>query len=107
MANRQGITPVFTDSGLSRLYRSHAVEQHAIQSEIQTLVIIAGYACDFLTEGLEALPEDFFTCIEEMKEVMESIDLKSLDFEKRSLTLQRTKRRLEAKATRQNRQKEV
>lgn len=107
MANNQGITPVFTDSGLSRLYRSHAVEQHAIQSEIQTLVIIAGYACDFLTEELEALPEDFFTCIEEMKEVMESIDLKSLDFEKRSLTLKRTKRRLEAKATRQNPQKEV
>ncbi|WP_299236427.1 hypothetical protein [uncultured Halomonas sp.] len=107
MANRQRITPAFTDSGLSRLYRSHAVEQQAIQSEIQTLVIIAGYACDFLTEGLEALPEDFFTCIEEMKEVMESIDLKSLDFEKRSLTLQRTRRRLEAKATRQDRQKEV
>lgn len=76
MANRQGITPVFTDSGLPRLYRSHAVEQHAIQSEIQTLVIIAGYACDFLTEGLEVPPEDFFTCIEEMKEVMESIGLK-------------------------------
>ncbi len=106
MANRQGITPTYTDSGLSRLYRSHAVEQHAIQSEIRTLVIIAGYACDFLTEGLEALPEDFFTCIEEMKEVMESIDLKSLDFEKRSLTLQRKKRRLEAKATRQH-QKEI
>lgn len=50
--------------------RSHAVEQHAIQSELQTLVIIAGYACDFLTEGLQALPEDFFTCIEEMKEVL-------------------------------------
>ncbi|USZ48835.1 hypothetical protein [Halomonas sp. DN3] len=107
MANKQGITPAYTDSGLSRLYRSHAVEQHAIQGEIQTLVIIAGYACDFLIEGLEALPEDFFTCIEEMKEVMESIDLKSLDFEKRSLTLQRTRRRLEAKATRQDRQKEV
>ena len=107
MANKQGITHVFADSGLSRLYRSHAVEQHAIQSELQTLVIIAGYACDFLAEGLEDLPEDFFTCVEEMKEVMESIDLKSLDFEKRSLTLQRTKRRLEAKGTRQNRQKEV
>lgn len=107
MANKQGITHVFSDSGLSRLYRSHAVEQHAIQSELQTLVIIAGYAGDFLTEGLEALPEDFFTCIEEMKEVMESIDLKSLDFETRSLTLQRTKRRLDAKTTRQNRQKEV
>lgn len=107
MANKQGITPDYTDSGLSRLYRSHAIEQHAIQSEIRTLMIIAGYAWDFLTEGLEALPEDFFTCIEEMKEVMESIDLKSLDFEKRALTLQRTKRRLEAKAIRQNRQKEV
>lgn len=107
MANRQGITPAFADSGLSRLYRSHAVEQHAIQSEIRTLVIIAGYACDFLTEGLETLPEDFFTCIEEMKEVMESIDLKSLDFEKRSLTLKRTKRRLEAKAVHQNSQKEA
>ena len=43
MADRQGITPAFTDSGLSRLYRSHAVEQHAIQSEIRALVIIAGY----------------------------------------------------------------
>lgn len=107
MASRQGITPAFADSGLSRLYRLHAIEQHAIQSEIRTLIIIADCACDFLTEGLEVLPEDFFTCIEEMKEVMESIDLKSLDFEKRSLTLQRTKRRLEAKATRQNRQKEV
>lgn len=107
MPKRQDVTPAFTDSGLLRLYRSHAVEQHAIQSEIRALVIIAGYASDFLTEELEILPEDFFTCIEEMKEVMESIDLKSLDFEKRSLTLQRTKRRLEAKATRQNRQKEV
>lgn len=105
MANKQSITPAFT--GLSRLYRSHAIEQHAIQSEIRTLVIIAGYASDLLTEGLEALPEDFFTCIEEMKEVMESIDLKSLDFEKQSLTLQRTKRRLEAKAIRQNRHKEA
>lgn len=101
MANKQGITPGFTDSGLSWLCRSHAVEQHAIQSEIQTLVIIAGYACDFLTEGLEALPEDFFTCIEEMKEVMESIDLKSLDFEQRSLTIKRKKRRLEAKLSQQ------
>lgn len=107
MANKQGITPAYTDSGLSRLYRSHAVEQHAIQSEFQTLLIIAGYARDFLSEELEVLPEDFFTCIEEMKEVMESIDLKSLDFEKRSLTLQRTKRRLEAKAPRQNREMEV
>lgn len=101
MANRQGITPAYTDSGLSRLCRSHAVEQHAIQSEIQTLVIIAGYACDFLAEGLEALPEDLFTCIEEMKEVMESIDLKSLDFEQRSLTIKRKKRRLEAKLAQQ------
>ena len=42
-----------------------------------------------------------------MKEVLESIDLKSLDFEKRSLTLKRRKRRLEAKATRQNSQKEA
>jgi len=107
MANKQGTTPAFTDSGLSRLYRSHTVEQHAIQSEIRTLVIIAGYASDFLTESLEVLPEDFFTCIEEMKEVMESIDLKSLDLEKRSLTLQRTKRRLEVRATRQNRQEEA
>ncbi|MFD2190787.1 hypothetical protein [Pistricoccus aurantiacus] len=107
MANDQSITSGFNESGLSRMYRSKAVEQHAIQSEIRTLVIIAGYACDFLTERLESLPEDFFTCIEEMKEVMESIDLKSLDFEQQSLTLKRTKRRLEAKATRQNRQKEI
>ncbi|KAA0010068.1 hypothetical protein F0A17_19500 [Billgrantia pellis] len=107
MANDQYNTPIFTDSELARLCRSQAIERHAIGSEIQTLMIIAGYARDFLTEGLEALPEDFFSCIEEMKEVMESIDLKSLDFEKRSLTLKRTKRRLEAKAVHQNSQKEA
>ncbi|MDQ7735283.1 hypothetical protein QT231_21500 [Halomonas sp. SpR1] len=105
MTDSQNTMPALTDSSLSWLCRSHAVEQHAIQSEIQTLVIIAGYACDFLTEELQALPEDFFTCIEEMKEVMESIDLRSLDFEKRVITLKRTKRRLEAKASLQNRNK--
>lgn len=107
MADQQYITPIFIDSSLARQYREHAVEQHIIQSEIKKLVIIASYACDFFTESLENLPEDFFTCIEEMKEVMESIDLKGLDFEKRSLMLKRSKRRLEARAARQNRQKEV
>lgn len=107
MAKNNFAAPHYIDSGLSRLCRTHAVEQHAIQSEVKTLVIIAGYACDFLNEGFKTLPEDFFTCIEEMKEVMESIDLKSLEFEKQSLTLQRTKRRLEAKANRQKPQKEV
>ncbi|MBN8411444.1 hypothetical protein [Halomonas litopenaei] len=107
MANDQYITTSVIENGISRLCRVHAVEQHTIQSEIQTLMIIASYACDFLTEELKALPEDFFACIEEMKEVMESIDLRSLDFEKQTIALQRTKRRLEAKATRQNRQKEV
>jgi hypothetical protein len=107
MAIHQSITPSFPDGALSRLYRSHAVERLAIEGEIQTLLITAGYAREFLTEGLEALPEDFFTCIEEMKEVLESIDLKSLDFEKRSLTLKRRKRRLKAKATHQNSQKEA
>lgn len=107
MANNQCITPSFPDSGLSRLCRTHAVERLAIEGEIQMLMITAGYAREFLAEGPEALPEDFFSCIEEMKEVLESIDLKSLDFEKRSLTLKRRKRRLEAKATRQNCQKET
>lgn len=107
MANSRVVTPALTDSSLSRLSRLHAVEQYAIQSEIQTLVIIAGYAGDFLSEEMETLPEDFFTCIEEMKEVMESIDLRSLDFEKRVITLKRTKRRLEAKASLQNRNKEI
>ncbi|TVU89916.1 hypothetical protein [Vreelandella titanicae] len=107
MADSQNTMHALTNSSLSWLCRSHAVEQHAILSEIKTLVIIANYACDFLTEGLQALPEDFFTCIEEMKEVMESIDLKSLDFEKRVITLKRTKRRLEAKASLHNRNKEI
>ena len=107
MASNQCITPTFTDSSLSRLCRSHAVERLIIESEIQTLMITAGYAREFLAQGPEALPEDFFSCIEEMKEVLESIDLKSLDFEKRSLTLKRKKRRLEAKATRQNSHKEA
>lgn len=107
MVDSQNTMHALTNSSLSWLCRSNAVEQHAIQSEIQTLVIIANYASDFLTEGLQALPEDFFTCIEEMKEVMESIDLKSLDFEKRVITLKRTKRRLEAKASLQNRNKEI
>lgn len=107
MANNQCITPTFTDSGLSRLRRSHAVERLAIESEIQTLMITANYARDFLIEGLEALPEDFFTCVEEMKEVLESIDLKSMDFEKRSLTLKRKKHRLGRKTPRQNYQKEA
>ncbi|MDT0502339.1 MULTISPECIES: hypothetical protein [unclassified Halomonas] len=98
--------PNYFDNGLSRLYRTHAVELQAMQSEIKTLVIIAGHARDCITEGLEDLPEEFFICIEEMKEVMESIDIKSLDFEKRALTLQRTKRRLEAKANHQKPQKE-
>ena len=102
MADNQFTTPTFIDSGLSRLCRSHAVERLAIEREIQTLMITAGYARDVLTvEGLDALPEDFFTCIEEMKELMESIDLKSLDFEKRTVALKRKKRRL-ARAPRQN-----
>lgn len=92
---------------MSRLCRIHAVERLAIESEIQTLMITASYARGLLTEGLKTPPEDFFTCIEEMKEVMESIDLKSLGFEKRSLTLKRTKRRLEAKAAHRNSQKEA
>lgn len=107
MANNNFAAPNYIDSSLSRLYRTHAVELQAMQSEIKTLVIIAGYARDSITEGLEDLPEEFFICIEEMKEVMESIDLKSLDFEKRALALQRTKRRLEAKANRQKPHKEV
>lgn len=107
MANQKYIISIFTDSGLARLYREHAVDQHIIQSEIKTLVIVASYACDFFTKNLETLPEDFFTCIEEMKEVMESIDLKSLDFERRSLMLQKSKRRVEARTVRQKRQKEV
>ncbi|NDL70845.1 hypothetical protein [Vreelandella alkaliphila] len=98
MAIKQDTTRTLTDISLSRLCRSHAVERLAIESEIQTLMITAGYARDFLVEGLEALPEDFFTCIEEMKEVMESIDLKSLDFEQRSLTIKRKKRRIKANA---------
>ncbi|WP_299205396.1 hypothetical protein [uncultured Amphritea sp.] len=102
MADNQFTTPTFIDSGLSRLCRSHAVERLAIEREIQTLMITAGYARDVLTVGQDALPEDFFSCIEEMKELMESIDLKSLDFEKRTVALKRKKRRLEAKATRQN-----
>lgn len=103
MANNQYTTPTYIDSGLSRLCRSQAVERLDIEREIQTLLITAGYARDVLTVGQQdALPEDFFTCIEEMKEVLESIDLKSLEFEKRSVALKRKKRRLEAKAAHQN-----
>jgi len=102
MADNQFTTPSFIDSDLSKLCRSHAVERLAIEREILTLMITAGYARDVLTvEGLDALPEDFFTCIEEMKELMESIDLKSLDFEKRTVALKRKKRRL-TKAPRKN-----
>lgn len=102
MADNQCTTPAYIDSGLSRLCRSQAVERLDIEREIQTLLITASYARDVLTVGQDALPEDFFTCVEEMKEVLESIDLKSLEFEKRSVALKRKKRRLETKATRQN-----
>ncbi|ARS53518.1 hypothetical protein [Kushneria konosiri] len=102
MTDSQGVTHTFNDDGLPSLRRSYAVEQHVIKSELQTLLIIAGYACDFFDEGLKLFPEDFFTCIEEMKEVMESIDLKSLELEKQSLVLQRIERRRQVKPSHQN-----
>lgn len=108
MASQQLTTPALTDSGLSQLSRLHAVERHAIESEIQTLIITANYARDFLTTvGMGSLPEDFFTCVEELKEVLDSIDLKSLDFEQRALTLKRTQHRMQAEIARQNSHKEA
>ncbi len=84
MATDQCITSAFFTHELSRLSRLHAVERLSISSEIKTLMLTAQFASAFLDECLDDLPEDFFSCIEEMKEVLESIDLKSLDLEKRS-----------------------
>lgn len=101
MANQQCTTCTHPDTGISRICRAMAVERLSMENEVKTLIITANYAHNFLSGDLEALPEDFFSCIEEMKELIESLDTSSLEFEKRSLTLKRKKRRLLATATRQ------
>ena len=89
MDTNQSIT--FKSNGIYQLLRMQDVERLSIKSEINTLLITAKYACDYLSEGLEILPNDFFCCVEEMKEIMESIDIKSIDFERNSVLLSRRK----------------
>lgn len=93
MANQKCIT----DNDLSRLARDQEVERLYLDNEIRTLIAIASHARDYLDEGAILPPKDFTTCVEELTEVMESIDTKSLQYEKRALTLQRKRSRLRAK----------
>lgn len=89
MDSHQSITS--QNDGVYQLVRFQDVERLSIQNEIKTLLITASYACEYLSDDLELLPDDFFCCIEEMKEVMESIDIKSIDFEKKSIAIKRRK----------------
>ncbi|MDW1968212.1 hypothetical protein [Vibrio sp. Vb0587] len=95
MDNRQFTTA--KDEGIYQLFRFQDVERLSIKSEIKTLLITANYACEYLSDTQDALPEDFFCCIEEMKEVMESIDIKSIDFEKKSIFLKRKKSQVKSR----------
>ncbi|HGF5111192.1 hypothetical protein AVL52_23380 [Vibrio parahaemolyticus] len=89
MNNKQFTTA--KDKGIYQLFRFQDVERLSIKNEIKTLLITANYACEYLSDEQDVLPEDFFCCIEEMKEVMESIDIKSIDFERKSISIKRKK----------------
>ncbi|ELU1680202.1 hypothetical protein SBP32_004275 [Vibrio parahaemolyticus] len=87
MGNSQSITS--RDEEIYQLFRLQDIERLSMRNELETLLVTANYARNYLSDDQDVLPEDFFCCIEEMKEVMESIDIKSIDFENNSIFLKR------------------